>query len=186
MPNRVIIMRGVPGSGKSTMAKYLGSVSGKPGDEFWMENKILYYGRPPLALKRAEAADLWARTRISHETDESLYGREPAIYSAIHSTDQYFVNADGTYEFYPRGLFLNHSKNYKAFCDSINSSVPLVIVDNTNTRRKEYGKYLKYAHDNGYWVSFHVMPHPTPEEAFLRNTHGVPMSKIEEMIKRFQ
>jgi tRNA uridine 5-carbamoylmethylation protein Kti12 len=181
---RVIIMRGIPGSGKSTAAKWLASLVGKAGDELWLEKKILYYGRPSLAFKTTESA----KSGIEYDDveGESLYGHEPVIRSVIHSTDQFFVNDEGTYRFSPKGLWPNHNKNYKAFRDSVDAEVPLVIVDNTNTQSREWKKYQDYAEDSGYWVSFHVMPHPSIKEASERNTHGVPADKIEQMIKRFQ
>jgi len=180
MLKRVVIMRGVPGSGKSTAAKWLARMSGNETDEFWLKENVLRLGTPSLGFKCVEAA------KNGVELEDLNYPNEPVIRAVIHSTDQYFVNKDGIYNFSPRGLWPNHNKNYKAFRSSIHANIPLVIVDNTNTQFKEYKKYLEYAESCGYWVSCHVLPHPTPEEAVERNTHGVPLEKIKEMIKRFQ
>jgi hypothetical protein len=158
-------------------------MSGNSDDEFWLENYVLYYGIPSLGFKAIKSAKDGAS---GEDWDTDRYKHDATISSAIHSTDQYFVRSDGTYRFTPKGLWPNHNKNYKAFRDSVDQEIPLVIVDNTNTMPKEYKKYLEYAQDSGYWVSFHVMPHPKPEEAFERNAHGVPLAKIKEMIKRFQ
>lgn len=156
MLKRVFIMRGVPGSGKSTAAKWLADPSGIY--ESWIEDSVTYYGSK---------------------------GEEIYIHSAIHSTDEYFM-VGGEYKFNASKIGINHNKNYKAFRDSIDSELPVVIVDNTNTTRSEWSKYEEYAKSSGYWVSYHVMPHPSLDEASERNQHNVPKDVINKMIKRFE
>jgi tRNA uridine 5-carbamoylmethylation protein Kti12 len=180
MSKRVVIMRGVPGSGKSTAAKWLARMSGQVTDQFWLEDKVLKFGTPSLGFMSIDAA------KSGTQLVDTNYPHESLISAVIHSTDEYFVNKSGVYRFSPKGLWPNHNKNYKAFRDSVDEEIPLVIVDNTNTQFKEYKKYLEYAQNAGYWVSSHVMPHPSAKEAAARNTHGVPLEKIEQMIKRFE
>jgi tRNA uridine 5-carbamoylmethylation protein Kti12 len=144
-------MRGVPGSGKSTAAKFLGNIY---AEGRWVSP---YVG-------------------VSESGEEIVH---------IHSTDSYFM-VDGVYKYNPALIGKNHSKNYKAFRDSVDLGIPLVIVDNTNTTRREWNKYQNYAEGAGYWVSFHVMPHPTVSEAKERNTHNVPGDVIKKMIQRFE
>ena len=174
MNKRVIIMRGVPGSGKSSAAKFLAQ-GGREG-QLWIRDKVTYFGEP---VPHFDSYDHSLPTIWREEHGEWI------IRSAIHSTDQYFIK-DGVYRFVPKRLWPNHQANYKAFRNSVDDGIPLVIVDNTNTRRKEWRKYQDYAENAGYWVSFHVMPHPTIKEAVERNTHGVPADAIEKMIKRFE
>lgn len=164
-----VIMRGVPGSGKSTMANWLAAtyvasiLNGNNTAKIWMDNGVQYYG--------AEAIFGW------HEQNPK--------YVAIHSTDQYLYE-DGKYKWSPAKMGPAHSKNYEAFRGSIDSGISMVVVDNTNTTASEYTKYKNYAEKNGYKVVFVVMPHPTVDEAVQRNIHQVPGDIIRKMINRFE
>lgn len=155
------IMRGIPGSGKSTVAKQI-ALSGAPFDE-----ETSWVG--------GEQESLRLVSRKNHEK----------VYAEIHSADFYFMN-DGEYKFNPKGLGRAHNANYKAFRDSCEAGVSVVICDNTNTQMKEYRKYLDTATHQKYIVSTVVMPHPKVKVAVDRNTHGVPKEAIEKMISRFQ
>lgn len=158
---RVIVLRGIPGSGKSTMADWLAStyLAAKcPAfGSSWMEECVKYYGKNKA---------------------------EPVV--AIHSTDQYFMDENGNYNWTQSKVVTNHSKNYEAFRNSIDAGIPLVMVDNTNTTAKEFTKYQNYAEKNGYWVSFMVMPHPPIDDAVQRNQHNVPGDVIRKMRDRFE
>lgn len=176
---RCVICRGIPGSGKSTMARWMAAHSGQ--GEFWKTDSVLYYGKPSLALK----VELLSKTGDSVEISGTDYPHKTQIESAIHSTDEYFM-VDGVYKYNPSKIGLYHGKNYKAFRDSVDAGIPVVIVDNTNTTEAEYAKYRNYAEDMGYWVSYIVMPHPTLNEALSRNEHNVPADAIQKMIKRFE
>lgn len=177
--NKVIIMRGIPGSGKSTMARWLASHSGQ--GEFWLTDCVLYYGKPSLALK----VELLSKAGESIDINESDYPHETQIMAAIHSTDEYFM-VDGVYKYNPSKIGLNHSKNYKAFRESVDAGIPIVIVDNTNTTEAEYAKYRNYGKDAGCWITYVVLPHPPVAEAVARNEHGVPADVIKKMISRFE
>ncbi len=166
---KCVILKGLPGSGKSTMAAWLSEIYVKSiikefgSPKSWIENCVQYYG--------SEKVEGW------HDKDPK--------YVAIHSTDQYLYE-NGEYKWTPAKMGPSHSKNYEAFRKSIDDGIDLVIVDNTNTTRKEYTKYQNYAEKNGYWVSFIVMPHPTIDEAVRRNTHNVPADVIKKMRDRFE
>ena len=103
----------------------------------------------------------------------------------VHSTDTYFM-VNGEYQFDPTLLGEHHAKNLAAFCETLNEGVPIVICDNTNSRRSHYEPYAEAARKAGYWVVYVVMPHPTPEIAVSRSTHGVPIHTIERMIRQWE
>lgn len=129
---KCFIMRGIPGSGKSTAARQLAGKTGK-----------------------------------------------------IHSTDDYFMK-DGKYQFDPAQLRRNHELNFQAFKADLALGISPLIVDNTNTQKWEYQKYVDAAQEAGYDVEIVVIPHIDPKLAAKRNTHGVPEDKIRQMLARWE
>ena len=115
----VFIMRGIPGSGKSTVAKEIAHPDG-----------------------------------------------------VIHSTDRYFYDADGKYQFDGGKIKENHDKNFLSFCESLKSDKAIVVVDNSNIRRWEFQRYVDAAKEAGYAVREVDMPMPDPAQASERNAHG--------------
>lgn len=155
MEKYCIVMRGIPGSGKSTTAKWIASLSGN--GSFWTKDHVLYYG----------------------------IESENKVCSAIHSTDEYFVT-DGVYKYNMANIGKFHTRNFYAFKESMDRNIPLLIVDNTNTTRKEYQKYITVAEEAGYLVSLMVMPHPSLGIAAKRNVHNVPSDVIQKMLARWE
>lgn len=105
----------------------------------------------------------------------------------IHSTDSYFYDSNGNYQFDPSLLGDNHQKNYTAFCDSLETH-DVVIVDNTNTQEWEYEGYVRKAEASNYQVVYVVLK-PSLRDAQVyadRNTHGVPLDAIHRQISRFE
>ena len=142
-PNQeLVILRGIPGSGKSTTAK-------------------------------------------------SLVGE-----GVIHSTDN-IIEATGDY----RGFFTKmiesknfvelsrmHSKNLKNAMKSMDEGLTPIIIDNTNLKANEAKSYVMYALGLGYAdENIKIVDIGTggltAEGLAARNTHGVPLDKIEQMIK---
>lgn len=142
-PNqKLIIMRGIPGAGKSTEAKKL------VGDG------------------------------CIHSTD--------ALIEASHDYKQFFSDmiASGSFA----NLSRMHANNLKNAKKSIDEGVTPVIIDNTNIRANEPKEYVKYALSQGYDDRNIVIVDVgtgglTAEELAKRNTHGVPVKKIQEMMK---
>ncbi len=162
---RCVILRGIPGSGKSSMADFLASAF---VSSYLFDNKI-------------------DQTNRNWKEDHTKYfGYNEIKLVSIHSTDEYFVNEKGVYKWEQSKIVSNHAKNYQSFRNSVESEIPLVIVDNTNTTAKEFTKYKNLAESYGYWVSFIVMPHPTIDEAVKRNKHHVPSDSIKKMVQRFE
>ena len=141
-PNQeLIIMRGIPGAGKSTKAKSLVG-----------QGKI--HSTDDLIEKSGDYREFFAKMIASG--DFSLLGK-------------------------------THSQNLKDAIESMKAGVSPVIVDNTNIRHNEPKAYVKAALEMGFAdnnIKFVDVGTAGLEAAQLaaRNTHGVPLEKIEAMI----
>lgn len=100
---------------------------------------------------------------------------------AVHNTDSYLYEDDGSYSWTPARMRAAHKSNFKAFKESISKGVFHIIVDNTNLAPKEWTKYVNMALIAGYSINLHKMPVITPKESFERNIHNVPMESLERM-----
>ncbi len=133
IPNRTLtLMRGIPGSGKSTKAKELSAVTG----------------------------------------------------GKICSTDDYFMVGD-RYVFDISKIAIAHFTNQAKVRGLMAVSVDHIIVDNTNTTRKEMKPYVKMANEFGYKVEY-ITVECDVETSIARNTHNVPPDVIRKMAARFQ
>lgn len=145
MKKTLIILRGIPGSGKSTWAK-----------RFVRKHHGIF--------------------------DEGVCWTE--------SADKYFVRPDGLYDWTPKLLgrahkwcrdMVEHRMKY--------GGTTIIIVDNTNTRKKEYKAYLQLAEKYGYEVREKIIGKFDDESIALygeRNSHNVPPQKVKEMAERFE
>lgn len=114
----------------------------------------------------------------------------------IHSTDA-LIEATGDYggffaEMIKVGNFANlsrmHSKNLTNAKKSMNDGVTPVVIDNTHLKANEAKGYVKHALEVGYAdENIRIVDIGTggltAEQLAARNTHGVPLKKIEEMVK---
>lgn len=102
----------------------------------------------------------------------------------VCSADHFFVGADGVYRFEPNKLFLAHKACYSKFKAALHDPSPKnIVVDNTNTKRSFIRPFVEEAKLAGVTnIKIVVIRNGvTPEQAFKRNTHGVPLSTIEKM-----
>lgn len=142
-PNDVlIIMRGIPGSGKSTAAK-----------------KLVGEG-------------------VIHSTDTVIESK--ADYK------EFFDKMFETKNFMP--LMRAHSENNRNVMASIKAGISPIILDNTNIKANEPKALVEFALKCGYAdenIEFVEVGTAglTAEELADRNTHGVPLEKIEKMIQ---
>jgi predicted ABC-type ATPase len=103
-----------------------------------------------------------------------------------HSTDSYFVNEKGDYNFDVTKIAEYHGKNLSAFKESIDNKAPIVICDNTNMSPWEYEKYVNHAKTSGYYtIGVTIIPNKEASYYAGRNTHGVPEETIKNKIKQF-
>lgn len=124
---------------------------------------------------------------VSGSGKSTLANHLAGLDGIIHSTDSYFYDSNGEYQFDPSLLGDNHQKNYTAFRDSLGKH-DVVICDNTNTQEWEYEGYVRSAEAAGYQVVYVVLK-PLLRDAQLyadRNTHGVPLDAIHRQIARFE
>ena len=103
----------------------------------------------------------------------------------IHSTDDFFLE-NGEYRFDPDKLAEFHALNFLRFKKSLENGVQLVVLDKTNSRKREWIHYKLTAESFGYLVIILALPHPDPKIAAERNIHGVPEGTIRSMLKRWE
>lgn len=113
----------------------------------------------------------------------------------IHSTDD-LIEATGDY----RGFFAKmiesgdftdlsrmHSKNLSNAVKSMKDGVTRIVIDNTCLRVREMSDYIKAALELGYSDDniqiVDIDSGLSAEELAERNTHGVPLDKIKQMMQ---
>ena len=141
--NKLYILRGISGSGKSTKAKEL------------VGNGVI------------------------HSTDD--------VITEHYDYDEFFRLINTENKFYLLGNM--HSKNLNNFKKSIDDGINPIIVDNTNLKASDIKPYVKYALEMGFSdENVNIIEIGTggltAEELANRNTHGVQIKKIEDMIKK--
>lgn len=142
-PNQVlIVMRGIPGSGKSTKAKQLAGANG-----------------------------------VIHSTDD--------VIEAQGDYNEFFEKMFASKDFSP--LSKAHSTNLKNLIESLKNGVSPVILDNTNIKQNEAKAAVKAALEMGLDdknIKFEDIGTGglSAQQLADRNTHGVPLDKIESMI----
>ena len=141
---KLIIMRGIPGSGKSTKSKELKG------------------------------------SGVIHSTDDVIESK--------YDYRKFFSDMIANKDFAP--LSKAHSQNFKNAKESMNNGVSPVIIDNTNIKADESKNYVEAALEMGYDennISFVEVGTggQSAEVLAKRNTHGVPLDKIEQMIQSY-
>ena len=115
---------------------------------------------------------------------KSTVARNLSSPERIYSTDDLFM-VNGRYCFAPKRLGEYHARNLERFKAGLTSG-DNVVCDNTNSQSWEFEPYVKAAREAGYVVAFVSLPHPTDEECFERNTHGVPLEVIQRIRQRWE
>jgi predicted kinase len=149
----VVVFRGASGSGKSHLAKLLGSTDFKLGGL-----------DPTMSPAVAFLKSLWG----------SIIKREHKFYSI--SADDFFMT-DGEYQFDVKQLGAAHQSCLRNFTDVIRDEKAVIVVDNTNCSLAEFIPYAALA--NAFAHELHIITLITPPDvAWRRNTHNVPFANI--------
>ncbi len=150
---KVIIMRGIPGCGKTYVAHKLATDNGR----------VI---RDPYRM----------RDRVRKDASNSY---------AIVSADHYFSDDLGNnYKFDPSKLTEAHASCFTEYLSALQSSIGMVIVDNTNLSNWEISPYVLAANSFGYEHEI-MSVYCDQQIAFERQTHGVPKHAHERMYQSF-
>ncbi len=138
---KVIVLCGVPGSGKSFLGK-------------------------ELAQKHRE---------------------QVSDYIGICSADYYWERPDGVYDWNFKYIDKAHAWCQQKFKWYLSEGYDLVIVDNTNLSSKERRPYIELAKASGYDIELRESETEwryNAEECFKRNTNGVLLETIKNMLAK--
>lgn len=107
----------------------------------------------------------------------------------ILSTDDFFTDANGVYNWNANLLGVAHKWNQKRAAEALDNSAACVIIDNTNLTAKEVKPYIDAAIKNDYTIS--VVEPSTPwardvNTLVEKNVHNVPREAIERMLGRMK
>ncbi|XP_061439089.1 NEDD4-binding protein 2 isoform X2 [Rhineura floridana] len=107
----------------------------------------------------------------------------------ILSTDDYFYQKNGQYQFNADCLAQAHEWNQKRAKEAFEKRITPIIIDNTNTQAWEMKPYVALSQEHKYKVIFRE-PDTwwkfKPKELERRNVHGVSKEKIKRMLERYE
>ncbi|XP_015687441.1 NEDD4-binding protein 2 [Protobothrops mucrosquamatus] len=105
------------------------------------------------------------------------------------STDDYFYQKNGQYQFDADCLADAHEWNWKRAKEAFEKRITPIIIDNTNTQAWEMKPYIALSQQHKYKVIFRE-PDTwwkfKPKELERRNVHGVSKEKIKRMLERYE
>ncbi|KAJ1114153.1 hypothetical protein NDU88_002392 [Pleurodeles waltl] len=105
------------------------------------------------------------------------------------STDDFFINEDGTYEYNPDFLGEAHRWNQKQAQKAMKKGKSPIIIDNTNIHAWEMKPYVLMALQHDYEVIFREPETRwkfNVQELARKNNHGVPREKIQRMKEQYE
>ncbi|KZN30199.1 ATP-binding protein [Pseudoalteromonas luteoviolacea] len=129
------------------------------------------------------------KTHYAHTLADELVAGDESQYT-ICSTDDYFTDEDGRYEFNKSKLPQYHNLNLARFINALAQGIPLVIADNTNVKKWEFIAYVSAAQAMGYQVK-EVIVGEVKDKSMQhlyakRNEHGVALKTISKMAHLFE
>lgn len=106
----------------------------------------------------------------------------------VCSTDDFFIDEDGKYNFDTGMLQHNHGLNQERAEEKMEQGISPLAIDNTHTQTWEAKPYVEMAQKYGYKVEFKE-PETSwkfdAQELAKRNVHGVPFPNIQRMLQRY-
>lgn len=195
---KVVIVRGLPGSGKTHFAlSLIGEHLGKgPANPATLADLSLYATRVAYC-----SADLYftSYAPCSHcrgrgvLTERNLNGPTDEFPCGVCGGSKF---GDATYKWDSSKLENAHHDCLVQFLRALRTGVPYVVVDNTNVHRADFEIYESAAYGAGYWPSV-VLPPDQPEDSqrlsvqhirtfFVRNQHNVPLATIARMAAEWE
>jgi predicted kinase len=98
--------------------------------------------------------------------------------------DDYFVDADGNYNFDASKLYAAHRECQINAKEAMECGYEMVIIANTNTKPKEFKVYEQYAKANSYMVITMILEnrhggknvHNVPEDVLTRQENALSMN----------
>lgn len=110
------------------------------------------------------------------------YGERAAYCSA----DDYFLDEHGEYKFNKEELGNAHQTCQNKFMSALQSQYEVIVVDNTNIKRRDFQFYRKAAEQHGYRFFEITVGNLDIETSYTRNSHEVPLETIAKMAESFE
>ena len=155
----VIILRGISGSGKSSLAKHFSS----------------------LALAAHPAPSTLPRSPYD-------LAPPPPPHSIVCSADAFFIHR-GVYRFDTKRLSQAHAHCQSHFLSLLSAATPHIIVDNTNIERWQYATYARMAQLLGYSVVIVEVRVSGEQQLSIcaeRNQHGVAFQAVQSQMDKWE
>nr|XP_004299395.2 PREDICTED: YLP motif-containing protein 1 isoform X2 [Fragaria vesca subsp. vesca] len=162
----VVILRGLPGSGKSYLAKLLRDLEVENGggaprihsmDDYFMTE-----------VEKVEESD-------ASKSSSSSRGKKPVVKKVME------------YCYEPEMQEAYRSSMLKAFKKTLEDDVfTFVIVDDRNLRVAEFAQFWAIAKSSGYEVYILEAPYKDPAGCAARNVHGFTQEDIQKMAEQWE
>lgn len=127
----------------------------------------------------ADSAGLVVIPRACPGSGKTTYVKKHYPTAVMASADHFFDKL-GRFDF--RLLGKAHKECWDVFYDALNKCKPLIVVDNTNIKVRDFSKYVIEARKRGYDVEI-VRLECDPDVAAKRGVHSVPKDIVHRMAK---
>ena len=107
--------------------------------------------------------------------------------ATICSADHFFIGKDGIYKYDRENIGLAHAVCQRNVVSFMSKGFDLIILDNTNTIKKELNPYIEMANKYGYTIRYKIVGGQSEEDIkkyAARNIHGVNEETIKKMAQR--